>query len=155
MASIFSDEWRDCLRAHYTHIVRNGDHGTEKTLRGVMHEVGFGEDELRQLYVMATAHVDAVGADFVPDMDIFDATDAAEPAPVMVAVAMLEAAAPADEPMVVEDVIELVDESVLEAEAEVDAEAEAADAEVDDAVEAVDEDDAPPDDPDVTQLSLF
>ena len=38
--NIFADEWRDCLRAHYTYVVRIGDHGTERTLRGVMVEVG-------------------------------------------------------------------------------------------------------------------
>ena len=67
---IFTEEWRDCLVAHYTYVVRMGDQVTERTLRGVMIEAGFGEDELRQLYLLASAHVDDVGADFVPDAEL-------------------------------------------------------------------------------------
>ncbi len=82
--SIFSQEWRDCLRAHYSHVVRTDDKLTERTLRGVMiHEAGFTEADLKQLYVLVTAHVDDVPADFVPDAQILQ-----EEAPVSVAVAM-------------------------------------------------------------------
>ncbi len=128
MPSFFSDDWRDCLRAHYSYVVRMDDRGTERTLRGVMIEAGFAEDEIKQLYVLVTAHVDNVSADFVPDMDIF-----AEEAPVMVAVAMPEAAI---ETQIVEQTLE--DDETGDAEP--------------------DEEEAPPppqDDPDVTQLSLF
>jgi hypothetical protein len=65
--SPFSQHWRDCLRAHYQYVVQQDDQRTERTLRGVLHEVGFGEDELIQLRVMATAHIDDVGADYIPD----------------------------------------------------------------------------------------
>lgn len=130
MPSVFSEEWRDCLRAHYTYVVRTKDHGTERTLRGVMTEAGFSEDEIKQLYVLATAHVDDVGTDFVPDMTVF----AEEAAPVMVAVAMPQ------------DVIEA---QVTEAALQID--------EIEDAkAEEGEEEPAPPqDDPGVTQLSLF
>ena len=68
--SIFADEWRDCLKAHYSYVVREQDVRTERTLRGVMHNVGFTEEELNELRVRATMHVDDVGAEFVPDLDI-------------------------------------------------------------------------------------
>lgn len=142
MPSTFAEEWRDCLRAHYTAVVRNDDKGTERTLRGVMLEAGFSDEEIRQLYVLATAHVDAVGADFVPDMAVLaeTAAEAAAAAPVQVAVALPQEAIVAElaEEALLHD--ELVDGG---AEAEMEAEAEDQDAE------------PPPADPDVTQMSLF
>ncbi|MEP7294084.1 MAG: hypothetical protein ABI835_20015, partial [Chloroflexota bacterium] len=68
---IFSDEWRECLIAHYTSVMRAEDKKTERTLRGVMLEAGFTDSELREITVRATAHVDDVDADFVPDLQIF------------------------------------------------------------------------------------
>ncbi len=65
--SPFSDHWRDCLRSHYTYVIHQNDIRTERTLRGVLIEVGFREDEIAELRVMATAHVDDVGADYIPD----------------------------------------------------------------------------------------
>lgn len=76
--NIFADEWRDCLRAHYMHVVRNSDHVTEPTLRVVMHDAGFSESELAELRVRATMHVADVGADFVPDLDVLQGTASAE-----------------------------------------------------------------------------
>lgn len=67
---IFADEWRACLQAHYMHVVRNNDRVTEPTLRIVMHDAGFSDAELAELRVRATMHVDDVGADFVPNLDI-------------------------------------------------------------------------------------
>ncbi len=66
--NIFAEEWRDCLRAHYSHTVREHDEVTLRTLVPVMHEVGFTEDELRAMYVSATMHVDDVGPDFMPNL---------------------------------------------------------------------------------------
>lgn len=68
---VFGDEWRDCLRAHYQHAVRQDDKVALKTLVPVLqNKIGFGDDELRQLYVEATMHVDDI--DFIPDLDIFE-----------------------------------------------------------------------------------
>ncbi|MCC6802238.1 MAG: hypothetical protein IT319_05075 [Anaerolineae bacterium] len=131
MPSIFAEEWRDCLRAHYTYVVRMGDQGTERTLRNVMFEAGFGEDEVKELYVLATAHVDDVGAGFVPDMEIFEEGRL----PVGVVVPEMPEAVEREP---------LPDEVAAELEPEAD-EPEAAD----------DEEDSPPPEPDVTQLSLF
>jgi hypothetical protein len=48
--SIFFEEWRACLREHYLHVVRTGDTITEPTLRTVLLETGFTEDDLEELY---------------------------------------------------------------------------------------------------------
>ena len=139
--SIFSTEWRDCLCAHYTYVLRNRDAVTERTLRGVMINAGFTEGELKELYVLATAHVDDVGADFVPDAEFLEQDASAS---VSVAVAMPQEAITA---MLVEEAVAL-DESANQAAADVEAET-AADSDEDTP------DDTPPDDSGITQLSLF
>jgi hypothetical protein len=68
--SPFADDWRDCLRAHFMHVIRTNDVRTEPTLTGVLLNAGFTEAELRELKLMATMHVDDVPADFVPDLEI-------------------------------------------------------------------------------------
>lgn len=70
--SIFSEEWRDCLREHYKYVVRNNDKITRQTLEPVLEQMGFREDELRELQVQATMHVDDVAEDFVPELDILE-----------------------------------------------------------------------------------
>ncbi len=160
--SVFDQEWRDCLRAHYTQVVRNQDTGTERSLHGVMLEAGFREDEIAQLYVQATAHVDDVGADFVPDMGVVAAVElfvapavvAPEPEPVAPELEVApevdapEAmeAAPADAEVEAEIPVAVVKDLVDEEEATI----------IEDAPEDVPADEEPPgDDPDITQLSMF
>lgn len=70
--SIFTDEWRDCLREHYKYVIRKQDNVTRKTLEPVLEKMGFREDELRELQVQATMHVDDVSEDFVPQLDILE-----------------------------------------------------------------------------------
>ena len=67
--SVFFEEWLRSLREQYKHVVRQNDKVTLPTLSAVMGRVGFSEDELAQLRVEATIHVDDVDADFVPDLD--------------------------------------------------------------------------------------
>jgi hypothetical protein len=69
-AGIFGDEWRECLRAQYMYVVRNDDQRTLKTLKGVMHEVGFSDDELRDLYVRATMRAEDMPDDFLPATEL-------------------------------------------------------------------------------------
>ncbi len=155
--SVFAEEWRDCLRAHYTQIIRNEDRNTEKSLHGVMLEASFSENEIKQIYVQATAHVDDVGADFVPDMDVLNA----EPGSFSIAsVAVPETFAEVtgetpedvasemavDAEIPVEVVKDLVDEDNVVADMPQESDAEAEDAA---------DDETPDDDPDVTQLSMF
>ena len=51
--SIFFDEWRDCLHAHYLHVLRSADVVTEPTLRGVLLTTGITEHELAAMQVEA------------------------------------------------------------------------------------------------------
>jgi hypothetical protein len=53
--SLFFDEWKACLRAHYVYVLRAGDHVTEPTLRQVLLQTGLGEEDLRVLQEEAFA----------------------------------------------------------------------------------------------------
>ncbi len=67
--SIFYDNWRDCLRAHYMHVIRTQDHVTEPTLHGVLLRVGFNEDEIKEMAVRARMReIDAAPGD-LPQLD--------------------------------------------------------------------------------------
>lgn len=77
--SVFSDEWRRCMREQYKYVARTGDEVTRPTLTHVMQKVGFGEDELRQLYIEATMRQDDNADDFVPPADIIEPNAAPEP----------------------------------------------------------------------------
>lgn len=68
--SIFSDDWRECLMEQYKDVVRRNDTLTETSLVRVLHEVGFRDDELRELKLYATMRADELAGDFVPDLDI-------------------------------------------------------------------------------------
>jgi hypothetical protein len=81
--NIFGDDWRECLQAHYVHVIRSRDHVTRPTLRVVMQQAGFDESQMAEMEVRATMHVDDAGADFVPDAEVvrsFAAVPVAEPA---------------------------------------------------------------------------
>lgn len=96
--SPFADDWRDCLRAHYTHVVRAQDTNTIDSLTTVLHQVGFSKDEISDMFVRATMHVDDVGKDFVPDEEFLVAVSeaisdlTAEPPPEALVIAAEEAA---------------------------------------------------------------
>ncbi len=68
--SVFFEEWIRSLREQYKHVVRQDDRVTLPSLTAVMLDVGFSEDELAQLRVEATMHVDEIGADHAADMEI-------------------------------------------------------------------------------------
>jgi len=74
--SIFGDEWRKCLREHYKYVIHNQDDRTEETLTPILYNVGFREDELRELYVAATMR--DMPENFIPDMEVLEAE---QPAP--------------------------------------------------------------------------
>ncbi len=44
--SIFFEDWRACLHAHYEYVIRAGDTITEPTLRQVLQQTGLSDDEL-------------------------------------------------------------------------------------------------------------
>ncbi|PJF21239.1 MAG: hypothetical protein CUN56_12090 [Phototrophicales bacterium] len=68
--SIFSDEWRRCLREQYKHVIRNQDNITKASLTVVLNQLGFGEDELKQLELEATIRTEDTPDDFKPNLDI-------------------------------------------------------------------------------------
>jgi hypothetical protein len=72
--SIFFDEWRACLRAHYVYVLRTNDTVTEPTLRHVLRQTGISEEEL------AALQAEALGAP-LPPPDLPPAPDPAPPAP--------------------------------------------------------------------------
>lgn len=67
--SPFSQDWRDCLKAHYTHVIRAEDHRTEKTLRAVLHECGYSDADLNEWYLLATMRADDLPPSFAPDVE--------------------------------------------------------------------------------------
>lgn len=79
--SVFFDEWIKSLREQYKYVIRKNDQVTLPSLTSVMHNVGFTDDELNHLRVEATMHVDAVGDDFVPDLEVLDTPPAGQAHP--------------------------------------------------------------------------
>ncbi len=76
--NVFAEDWLDCLRSHYMHVIRTNDRVTLPSLTIVMGQAGFNESELAELRVRATMHVDDIGADFVPDMDVLESVSQVE-----------------------------------------------------------------------------
>lgn len=92
--SVFHQEWLRSLREQYKHVARQDDRVTMSSLTAVMLKVGFRENELAQLKIEATMHVDAVGEDFSADMTILDGPKSAQAHP---AECMCPLCAPIDE----------------------------------------------------------
>lgn len=78
--SIFENEWRACLREQYKRTIRENNAKNIDSLRVVMGQVGFSDDELRHLELLATMHVDDVADDFVPNLDLLDDIASQSPA---------------------------------------------------------------------------
>ncbi len=47
--NIFEEDWRNCLRAHLFHVLRERDSRNEHSLISVLLQTGFGEDEITAL----------------------------------------------------------------------------------------------------------
>ncbi len=119
--SPFAEDWRDCLRVHFQHVVRNKDHTTEQTLVGVLQDIGFTEPQLAELKVLATMRADEVGPDFVPDLDALQARAVEAKAPVF-AVALPDALAHAEDALApTDESVELAPPEIVEAIAASDA----------------------------------
>ena len=52
--SPFAEDWRECLRAHYAHVVNVGDKRTEKSLTAVLQGIGYSDKELLDWKLYAT-----------------------------------------------------------------------------------------------------
>lgn len=144
--SPFKKQWRECLEAHYMHVIRMQDKRTEPTLRKVMQNIGFSDAELQELYIRVTAHVDDMPADFTPDASLFAGVDVPPAVEEVAAPPIEDAATPSAEPVDEPEIIETADAA---------AEIELAEPEMDD--DTPDEDVEPVhDDPEAPQqLSLF
>jgi hypothetical protein len=70
--SVFFDEWRACLRAHYIHVLRTGDAITEPTLRQVLLQTGASDEDLRALQVEALG-ASASAAEIAPEAPLAEA----------------------------------------------------------------------------------
>ncbi len=71
--SIFSDEWRAQQEAHYQYVIRTGNAKRRNDIKQVMRDLGYDEQEIAQLYMQATMHVDDMPDDFVPDLETLEA----------------------------------------------------------------------------------
>jgi len=79
--SVFYEEWLRSLREQYKQVARNDDRVTLSSLTAVMRQIGFRDDELAQLRVKATMHVDDAGADYRADLNILDSVKSAQAHP--------------------------------------------------------------------------
>jgi hypothetical protein len=77
--SVFSDEWRRCMRIHYQEVVRQNDHITKPSLTEVLNMIGFTDDELRQLYIEATMREEDNAPDFKPDLTLLQSEIRVDP----------------------------------------------------------------------------
>ncbi len=55
--NLFDQDWRDCLRAHYMHVIREGDSNNEVSLITVLKQTGFNDDDLRDWYITVAAEM--------------------------------------------------------------------------------------------------
>ncbi|XWX02782.1 hypothetical protein VZO05_09690 [Aggregatilineales bacterium SYSU G02658] len=62
--SIFAEEWRRCLEAHYMDVIRRGDQVAQQSLVPLLSRFGFRESDLREMYIRATMRQDDLPPDF-------------------------------------------------------------------------------------------
>lgn len=67
--SVFYEDWRACLRAHYLHVIRTGDRVTEPTLRQVLLRVGFSEAEIKEMAIQARMRDTDATPDELPGLE--------------------------------------------------------------------------------------
>lgn len=123
--SPFAEDWRDCLRVHYQHVIRNQDHTTEGSLTYVLHDIGFSDAQLAELKVRATMRADDMDPDFVPDFDVLQmrAIEAEPPveAPVFAVALPNSPVEPDDDPAPLDESAEHAPPEIVEAIAASDA----------------------------------
>ena len=56
--NIFEEEWRDCLRAHYFHVIKERDTNNEVSLISVLIQTGFTEDDIAAMRAEVLAELD-------------------------------------------------------------------------------------------------
>lgn len=68
--NVFFEDWQQCLREHYLHVVRNDDQVTEPSLREVLLQNAFTVAQLSHLYDLALLQRQ-YGADYDPDPEAY------------------------------------------------------------------------------------
>ncbi|GAB4568864.1 MAG: hypothetical protein Kow0077_00420 [Anaerolineae bacterium] len=66
--SIFHEDWRDCLKAHYMYVVQHDDRVTEPSLHEILLRVGFSEDEIREMAIRAKMRDTDAAPDELPGL---------------------------------------------------------------------------------------
>lgn len=102
--SPFADDWRECLGTHYQYTIRNQDAVTERTLTDVMRRVGFSDQQLAELRVLATMRAEEMPPDYVPDMELLTTLAQAENVPPLENFQIVVPEMP-EEDVIIEDVI--------------------------------------------------
>lgn len=67
--SIFYEDWRACLRAHYMHVIRSRDTVTAPTLRDILLSVGFSEAEINEMAIRARMRDTGAAPDELPGLE--------------------------------------------------------------------------------------
>lgn len=75
--NIFLDDWRNCLYAHYRHVVHEGDSLNETSLHQVLLTVGFTDEELTAQRDEILASVQVPVAE--PEPEVVEALEPVEP----------------------------------------------------------------------------
>src|SRR6266852_7522058 len=47
--NLFEQDWRNCLRAHYVHVIRERDVVNEESLITVLRQTGFSDDDINAI----------------------------------------------------------------------------------------------------------
>jgi hypothetical protein len=109
----FSEDWRDCLQAHYIHVVREQDTANEGSLITVLRDTGFDD---HYLWDLRTTVLESIGI----EPELADVPVIEEPAPEVIEV--VEAVEIAQE---ISGVVTIVEDTSAEVVAEIVAEATA------------------------------
>ena len=53
--NLFAEDWINCLRAHYAHVIREQDTNNEQSLVSVLLETGFSEEDITTMHTEVVA----------------------------------------------------------------------------------------------------
>lgn len=70
--NIFADDWREQQETQFQYIARVGTPEQRISMRIIMHDLGYTDEQLDLLYLHATMHQDELPLDFVPDVNLID-----------------------------------------------------------------------------------
>ena len=56
--NLFAEDWANCLRAHYAHVIHEHDDNNEKSLITVLLQTGFTEDDIQEMRAEAIGEME-------------------------------------------------------------------------------------------------